>query len=88
MSLSWHDWNPIFCDALMVLEMMHTARLEAMEAMRLNDHLPVTSNAQIDPKSDSYRLVCVPMTTCRKGESKNSCVTLKKQLLLITVKSQ
>lgn len=88
MPLSWHDWNRICCDALMVLEMMHTAKLEAKEAKRLNDHLPVTSNAQIVPKSDSHRLVCVPMTTCRKGESKNSCVTLKKQLLLITVKSQ
>lgn len=88
MPLSWHDWNRICCDALMVLEMMHTAKLEAKEAMRLNDHLPVTSNAQIVPKSDSHRLVCVPMTTCRKGESKNSCVTLKKQLLLITVKRQ
>lgn len=72
----------------MALEVRHTAKLEARKVMRLNDHLSVISNAQIVPKPDSHRLVCVPMTTCRKGESKNSYVTLKKQLLLITVRSQ
>jgi len=49
MPLSWHNWKQICCDAFMVQEVRHTAKLEAKEVMRLNDHLPVTSDAQIVP---------------------------------------